>query len=369
MTTARKIAYLCLQATTEGQASHAHVHEIISGLRDLGHTVTLFEPAYAAGAAPGALGRIREFKRIQRELARTIRDYDVVYVRAHPLAIDTSRAARRAGVPTVVECNGPIEDVFTAWPAVRPARRLIEHWQLSQYRLAAALIAVTPELATWLEGSVPTPVSVVANGANTDLFTPDAPRLPELPERYAVFFGALAAWQGVPTLIDAVSKPQWPEGISLVIAGDGALRPEVESAAAADPRIVYVGRIPYADIPRVIAHATASLSVQGMSQRSRTGLSPLKLYESMAAGVPVIVSDFPGLADTVRESACGEVVTAGDAEAVASAVARIASDPAAATQMGARGRAAAVEQHSWRARARLTADVIESAVAREATCR
>lgn len=49
----RRMAYLCLQATREGQASYAHVHEIIKGLEHRGWEVQLFEPVYGQGKPPG----------------------------------------------------------------------------------------------------------------------------------------------------------------------------------------------------------------------------------------------------------------------------------------------------------------------------
>jgi glycosyltransferase involved in cell wall biosynthesis len=356
----KRLAYLCLQATTEGQASYAHVHEIIDGLRGLGWSVELYEPSYRGGGAPGIVGRLAEFRRIQRNLVGRLAQYDAVYVRGHFLARTTSRAARRAGVPVVQECNGPYADLLTAWPIARVAPGVFESMQREQFRDADAVIAVTPELAQWVnrEGRR-SDTTVVPNGANTDVFAPGLDPLPDFPARYAIFFGALAAWQGVGVLLDAIDDPAWPSDVQLVIAGDGALRETVERAAAHNPRVTYVGALPYADAARAVANSIASLVVKNLPQHARSGLSPLKLYESMAAGVPVIASDLPGLAETVVSADCGLVVAAGDASAVARAVAKVAADPSAAAQMGARGRAAAVAEHSWKARAAATAAVIE----------
>ena len=94
------IAYLCLQATIEGQASHAHVHEIIKGLRTLGYTVDLFEPAYAqTHKQPGPIGRVLEFRRLHRRLAAKLSSYDALYVRKHPYAKTSANRARELGIP------------------------------------------------------------------------------------------------------------------------------------------------------------------------------------------------------------------------------------------------------------------------------
>jgi glycosyltransferase involved in cell wall biosynthesis len=92
--------------------------------------------------------------------------------------------------------------------------------------------------------------------------------------------------------------------------------------------------------------------------------SPLKLYESMACGVPVVASRTVGITEVVEEHECGILVTAGDAEAFASATAALLADCDTASEMGRRGRAAAVDRYSWRARALQRASVIEAAIER-----
>jgi len=356
-----RIAYLCLQATTEGQASHAHVHEVIRGLRASGHQVDLFEPRYAGGKAPGALGRFLEFARIQRRLVRTLTDYDVLYVRGHPLAYPAARAARRAGITTVQECNGPYEDFVQAWPSAKLFQGVLVAMARSQFRTADAVIAVTPHLARWLaEDTGRQQVTVVPNGANTELFAPGQPRPDDLPERYAVFFGALQPWQGIETILLAIEEPEWPDDLHVVFAGDGPLAEEVRSAQQREPeRIHYLGRLPYQSVPSLVSNAVVSLI--GFNTKPRTGGagSPVKLYESMASGVPVVAGDLPGQSEVIRDARCGVLVDPITPHALASAVSSLVADPEALEQMGQRARAVAVAQHSWAARAALVGDVVQ----------
>jgi glycosyltransferase involved in cell wall biosynthesis len=90
--------------------------------------------------------------------------------------------------------------------------------------------------------------------------------------------------------------------------------------------------------------------------------SPMKLYESMACGVPVVASNVVGISEVVSESRCGILFPAGDARAIAGATARIVADPVEAREMGLRGREAVVARFSWQARALDRARVIEDAV-------
>lgn len=365
MTQKLRIAYLSLQAVVQGQDTWAAVNEVIAGFEAQGCEVERFFPDYRGAAAPGALTRLREMARVQRALVRRLPSLDAVYVRAHPLAILAARAARRAGLPVVQECNGPYEDLFIAWPATRPFRPLFEAMQRWQYRHADAIVSVASGLTEWLREESGNPRIVTnGNGANDEVFRPDAPRWPGLPDRYAVFFGQFPAWQGIGAVLEAVKLPEWPDGVAMVFVGDGAMRPAVERAADERPdRVRYLGRLPYEDVPRVAAHALCSLVPMVMPERDAK-FSPLKLYESMACGVPVVASDTVGISEVVREHECGILVPPGDSHAIARAVAALAEEPGRAAEMGRRGRAAVEERYSWKARARQRLDVVLDAARR-----
>jgi len=76
--------------------------------------------------------------------------------------------------------------------------------------------------------------------------------------------------------------------------------------------------------------------------------TPNKLFEAMAAGVPVVASDLPGMAGIVRESGAGELVDPVDPDAIARAITRILDAPADEREAyGRRALAAAHEAYNW----------------------
>ncbi|NPA71676.1 MAG: glycosyltransferase family 4 protein [Gammaproteobacteria bacterium] len=363
----RYLNYLSLQATREGQASHAHVYEIIKGLKKRGWNISLFEPSYAGSSKmPGALKRSIEFIKVQiRMLFSWIRNKpNILYIRHHFASWPVALAARVLGIPVVQEINGPYEDLFIAWPVTRKFKSIFI-WQMrSQLRWADAVIAVTEQLAEWANREGARNVYVVPNGANTELFHPDAipdPEL-ELPKSYVVFFGALAPWQGIETMVRSVEEHEWPLNVQLVIVGDGIERFKVEAAAARSSAIHYLGPQPYNKMPGIVANSISSMSPQNdlMGRASKTGLFPLKVFESMACGVPVIVSDYPGMADMVRECGCGLVVPPGDPKALAAAVRELYLDEKRRVEMGKKGREAVLSNYSWDKRAEETENILLS---------
>ena len=74
---------------------------------------------------------------------------------------------------------------------------------------------------------------------------------------------------------------------------------------------------------------------------------PTKLYEYMAAGIPVIASDFPLWRSTIEDAGCGLVVNPFDTRAIAAAIERLITNDSEAQAMGRRGRKAVEERLNW----------------------
>ena len=220
-----RVAYLCLQATIEGQASYAHVHEIIKGLEHRGIRVELLQPSYVMkNAAPGAFGRCLEFARVQGRLMRRLKQFDCLYVRGHFAALPIALFARLIRIPVVQEVNGSYDELFECWPWTRMFSQLFIRATRKQWQISNAIIVVAQKMGKWVEKEGGNACwHVVPNGADVEPLHPRAipdpsVKIPDTP--YAVFFGALSPWQGIGPLLEAVDRPEWPN-INLVIVGDG----------------------------------------------------------------------------------------------------------------------------------------------------
>jgi glycosyltransferase involved in cell wall biosynthesis len=348
--------YLCIQATRQGQASYAHVHEIIKGLRKRGWEVQLFEPKYANNDnLPGPFGRLIAFITVQINLLLCMVHFkpDALYIRNHFATFPIALLAKIIHKPVVQEVNGPYEDLFIAWPGTRVAAPLFKWLIRMQLKWADTVVVVTPQLAKWVQNeSGQRFIKTIPNGANIELFHPQAQLKFDLPKPYVVFFGALTKWQGIDTLIKAVNSSQWPKEVNLVIVGDGIESTVVQQATFTNSKIIYLGPVPYKEVAGIVANSLAGLSPQNNEGgRSTTGLLPLKLFETIACGVPVIVTDFPGQADLVKAYNCGVVVPPCNPDALARAVRLLHCNPSLRTDMGLRGRKAVEEKHSWDCRA------------------
>src|SRR5689334_23455371 len=110
----RKLDYLCLQPTVEGQASYAHVNQIVAGLRRRGWDVRLVEVPHPRPGDGGGIRRAAAAVWTQVRYWRLcrFRPAPFMYIRSHFLALPTAAVARAAGSSVVQEVNGPIDDAF-----------------------------------------------------------------------------------------------------------------------------------------------------------------------------------------------------------------------------------------------------------------
>nr|WP_279306615.1 glycosyltransferase family 4 protein [Microvirga solisilvae] len=345
---------MALETPREGEAAHTHIHEIVKGLRSLGWQVSLLA-ADRGGASSGAsyFKRLLDYLRVQWNMVRELRRADAVYMRSHFAALPASLIARAAGVPVFQEINGRPDDIFVTYPWLGRLSSVI-HWTYRvQMRLASHVFVVTEGLRRWAAGETGHErISIVTNAANTALFTPEGPRPSEL-SPYVVFIGSLTGWHGVGTMIRAAQLPAWPKGVKLIVIGDGVEREQLQNLPPSET-ISWLGRLPQAEAASYARGAIAALSItEDTTDHLTTGVAPLKFFEAMASGAPVIVSDIAFQADLVRAYDTGWVIPMADAEALANVVAEIASQPDLARQKGRNG-AAYIRQHgTWANRAEM----------------
>jgi glycosyltransferase involved in cell wall biosynthesis len=345
-----------------GSAAATHVHEICDGLIRRGYPVVLL--AEHGGTRSGIAGQLSRYARITMASLTKLGRADLVYFRAHFAGFLIALIARVLNKPTIQEINGVYAEAFVTHPHFARLTRALSWMQRQQYHWASALIAVTPQLVSWGAAQAGHARGYhVGNGANTERFRPDGPRTARA-RPYVLFFGGMTRWHGIEVMLDAAGLPSWPQGVDLLLAGsvvDQSLKARIENAPS---NVVWLDRVPQQDLPALIRGAVAALvPTVDPSGITAHGVTPLKLFEMLACGTPVIVSDFRGMADIVRSGPCGVVIPSGDAGALARAVAELASDPERARVMGAAGARLVAAEHSWDARAGETAEVIAKVLA------
>lgn len=364
-----RILYSAIDQTVPGtRGGSVHVQSVAEGLASLGHEVhALAAPgrsAFPSGAvqwhalaAPAGLSRLRLLRagRVRR-LARRLRP-QVVVERYHNFGGEGVLAAVALGVPAVLEINAPVVDYPGSAKArldhallVQPMRR----WRDWQCRRAALL--VTPSAAI-LPDSVPADrVLELEWGADTSRFTPVArgplPYARDPAAVVAVFAGAFRAWHGAVQLVEAIRllRARGVAHVHAVLIGDGPERAHVEATARGLTGVEVTGPVPHEAMPAALAAADIGVAPFDVSRHPPLGLafywSPLKVFEYMAAGLPVVAPALPRLRTLVADGVEGVLYAPATPTALADALETLA-DSTRRRPMGEAARRRAVDAFSW----------------------
>jgi len=137
-----------------------------------------------------------------------------------------------------------------------------------------------------------------------------------------------------------------------VFIGDGPERGAVEAAARGVPGVVFTGALPHARLPAALAAADIGVAPFDATRHAplRLGFywSPLKVFEYMAVGLPVVAPALPRLRRLVEHGHEGLLYNPDQPRALDQAIASLA-DPAVRARMGQAARARVVRDFSWQA--------------------
>lgn len=171
--------------------------------------------------------------------------------------------------------------------------------------------------------------------------------------RLVGFTGSLEANRGAAVLVGAAERLDADVQL-VVIGGRNGERSRLEALArerGAESKVIFVGHQPHGRIPMYQAAMDVLLMAYGPDLQTRQWCSPLKMFEYMASGRPIVTSDLPALREVLRHEENALYTPAGDGEAIARAVERLLSDGKLAGELARRAQDD-VRAYSWDERAR-----------------
>lgn len=302
---------------------------------------------------PNLLQRALSYTRhLESHLRPHDRRLQLCHVR-DPWSAEPLLRLRRPGLRLIYEVNGlpSIE-----WPQSYPS---LSNQTLAKLRtleldcLAGADLVLTPSrcLAARLRdlGVVSAKIRVIPNGADLPADEPVSPA----PWPYILYFGALQPWQGLETLLQAVVRLQDFHPLRLVIcasvAGERlrAYQRLAERLGLRD-RVHWEVALSQAELAPWRRHAL--VSVAPLSECARNldqGCCPLKILESMAAGVPVVASDLPTVREILVNGEHGRLVPPDRPAELARAIRLLLEYPERRQEMGRQARQHIAEHFTW----------------------
>lgn len=353
-----------------GKGAAVHVRDFAQAARQVGHHVRVFtsvvgetrsqwslpferipERHGTAEASSEARGLGRNLG-LRAALARRHqqRPFDLIYERYSLWSHTALGFARRRALPYVLEVNSPlvVEQSTYRQLAKRETARRIERYLFSA---ASRVVAVSAEVAAYVcdNGGDSSRVLVAVNGVDLSLYR-DVPPTGAPDERFTVgFLGSLKAWHGLDVLLDALARLVATDGrYHLRVIGDGPERAAL--LAGIDRRglgqhVTLVGQVAREQVPEHLRDV--DVTVAPYPRLDGFYFSPLKIFEYMAAGRPIVASRIGQIESVLRDGETALLVEPGNASALAAAIESLRAQPPLAARLAAAARARAFTRHGW----------------------
>ena len=327
--------------------------------------------------------------RVYRKIMSLVKEnhFDLIHERYEMAGGAGMMASWRKRIPLVLEVNDPLLEL-NARPGVRSLLGALKRRQFSHAR---AIICQTPHIkqAIW-DASPRHRVFVIPNGADPSQF----PITPFPEEKRIGFMGSFMPWHGVEILLTAFSGVLREEPDSrLLLIGDhrehqSRLESQMKELGITD-HATFTGPVPQEEVPRLLSSCMVltapfapELDDARRVQYRKFGFwwSPLKIFEYMASGRPVVTPDLGmipnylgvrnniGAGNGVVESGnawndsrngdsaggCGLIYPQGDVQKLTEHLITLLRDRELARKLGEEGRKRVEDHFNWRTIAHIT---------------
>ncbi len=366
-----RIFYICYENLSLQWAPTTHIKEVTEHLKKIGNDVILFAPNIGRYKSETTVRVIY----VPTLKVRFIKEYiyyvclffylfayqirlkaDVFYVREMGLSVAPALVGFILRVPHILEINGIVTFDFQSMDKYRFKHKIFEYFQYINFLLAHKVVTVSENIKKellQLYGNTDK-VVYIENGVNTDIFSPKE----KIGARnllkwkydgfYLLYIGSFYPRHGIQQIIQIIRhiKPKLPN-VKLIMVGSGY---SLESAVrlAKELRLTshidFVGEIDYENIPTYINASDVGIFFLTGSGKKYYG-KPIKLYEYMSCGKPVITNEVYG--EFVREKGIGIVISEKDYEQAADTIIQLLKDNALMNSMGENGRKLVVNSFTW----------------------
>jgi glycosyltransferase involved in cell wall biosynthesis len=372
-----RICYINYEWDLEASRGAAtQIRETAAALDRLGHRVMVMNRHRMPPERPGggrrrplagwlweAANHARSVTGIRTELDLLRRLHPDVVVTLHALRFSSVAAARRLGLPVVLEVNASVPDETRRY---RPELHLlpgVSDW-IERRTLAAAdgVFVVSRVLRDYFvaRGLPAGNIAVIPNGADPGRFRPEAAD-PELRRRFpgrvlVGFAGSFARFHGIDLLEEAIRQVP----AHFVLAGDGAGARVLQARVAGLDNVTFLGGVAFERMPGILA--AMDILVAPYPAQDQFYFSPIKLFEYMACGRAVVSARLGQIAEVIQDGRNGLLYDPACPGDFAAKLARLAADPGERARLGREARRTIEENYTWDHHGRRIAELLERVI-------
>jgi glycosyltransferase involved in cell wall biosynthesis len=307
---------------------------------------------------------------------------DVIVTRDLGVASILLRLPAALRAPVIYEAHGIAADVAAALPGLltgAPVASPVKLRRLARrdervWRSADGYVTITAALARELErrfGKRRGRSAVVADGVRVEGAEALAHRTQsaDSAETFTIgYAGHLYPWKGVDFVVEAVAALK--DARALIVGGHEK-EPDLARLKAfaiqldCASRVTFTGLVPPMEVAARLRECDVLTLPNPASAISNTFTSPLKLFEYMASGRPIVASDLPSIREVLTHEANALLVTPGDPQALVAGIDRLRTDPALGAALARQARED-VRAFTWERRAERLEALLEQVRAAQA---
>jgi glycosyltransferase involved in cell wall biosynthesis len=379
------IFYFFYEYLSEGLGGLNHIWSVSKHLQKQGHRVVIFAPRCGTYSEKRSLeiiyvptidNRFFRFFSFHFMLLFYAGYYmiryrvDILYVREMALSLTPIVLAKLFHKPMVTEINGDLlsEYQHAGYPAfILKAMRLVE---MIQCRASHALVCVTEGLSDIFQNRyrlLSEKLEVIPNGTDPESFYPldknDCRKRLGIDSSVQVvgFIGTFVPHQGLSYLIESSSLilKELPE-VNFLLVGDGPMRKKIIEMIRdldLEDQFFLPGGIPSEEASFFINAMDVCVAPFTRIRNERIGLSPIKVYDYLACGKPVVASDIIGVGDILTKNKVGIAVPPEDLSSLSKGIISALKDRDMADRCLREGPSIVRENFTWQITAQRVAAV------------
>jgi len=278
------------------------------------------------------------------------------------------RIREALGIPVIYEVRGlsMLTDLGSKGHLLPTSDRFWEAWdEIEVAKSADRLLCITEPLASLFValGVSSNDVELLQNAAEDDaLKLTSATPEEEGSTRWLGYLGSLQYYEGLEDLCAAIEliADEHPDlDVRALIVGDGPYADKVSGRVEQSPhreRFRLLGRVPHEQIGSLYDQCTAMVYPRSPYPVCEL-ISPLKPFEPMARGIPVIASDVGALSAIVKDGETGFSFEAGNVQDLADTIVKVLNEPETREQVMRKAKAFVRTERNWRQTTRRTAEL------------